>query len=262
MNDVLILCYHAVSERWPASLSVTPDRFAGQLEFLVRAGYRAVTFTRAVTDPPAGKTLAVTFDDGFRSVASLAHPAMQRLGVPGTVFVVTDHVGTERPMVWSGLEHWVGTEHEPELVAASWPELNALRQDGWEIGAHTRKHPHLTQIDEASIYEELAGSRADIEEHIGGPCTSLAYPYGDHDDRVVAGADRAGFLRAATLPSQWQRSEPLRRPRVYIAHRDRTLRFRLKVSHPVRMTRSAPRIVASSISGRLGRSRTGTVGPF
>jgi peptidoglycan/xylan/chitin deacetylase (PgdA/CDA1 family) len=261
MNDVLILCYHAVSERWPASLSVTPERLEGQLECLVRAGYRPVTFTRAVTDPPAGKTLAVTFDDGFRSVVRLAHPVMKRLGVPGTVFVATGHVGTEQPMAWSGLEHWLGTEYERELVAASWPELNALRQDGWEIGAHTRQHPHLTQLDEASIYEELAGSRSDVEEHIGGPCTSLAYPYGDHDARVVAGADRAGFLRAATLPSHWQRPEPLRWPRVYVAHRDRTLRFRLKVSRPVRMTRAATRIAADSVSGRLGRVRTGRAGP-
>jgi peptidoglycan/xylan/chitin deacetylase (PgdA/CDA1 family) len=253
MNDILILCYHAVSDRWPASLSVTPERFESQLEFLVRDGYRGVTFTQAVTEPQVGKILAVTFDDGFRSVVSLAHPVMQRLGVPGTVFVATDHVGTERPMAWSGLEHWLGTEHEQELVAASWPELDELTRAGWEIGAHTRTHPHLTQIDETTIYEELAGSRTDIEEHMGSPCTSLAYPYGDHDGRVVAAAAKAGFLAAATLPSHWHRPEPLRRPRIYIHHRDDTRRFRLKVSRQVRAARIVAGAVAAGASAGVRR---------
>jgi peptidoglycan/xylan/chitin deacetylase (PgdA/CDA1 family) len=248
MSDVLILCYHAVSDRWPASLSVTPERLESQLGFLVRSGYRGVTFTRAVTNPPAGRVLAVTFDDGYRSVVSLAHPLMQRLGVPGTVFVATDHVGSERPMAWSGLEQWLGTEHEPELVPASWSELDGLVRAGWEIGAHTRTHPHLTRIDEASIYEELAGSRRDVEEQIGGPCTSLAYPYGDHDDRVVAAAAKAGFIAAATLPSYWYRPERLRRARVYVAHHDDSRRFRLKVSRQLRAARVAAGMIAAAAS--------------
>lgn len=247
VNDVLILCYHAVSDRWPASLSVTPERLESQLAYLVRSGYRGVTFTRAVVDPPGGRVLAVTFDDGFRSVVRLAQPVMERLGVPGTVFVATSHVGTERPMAWQGLEQWVGTEHEQELVAATWPELNGLRHAGWEIGAHTRTHPHLTQIDEASIYEELAGSRRDVEENIG-PCTSLAYPYGDHDGRVVAAAAKAGFRAAATLPTYGYRPEALRRARVYVGHRDDARRFRLKVSRPLRVGRVAAGMVAAGAS--------------
>ena len=40
MPDVLVLCYHAVSERFPAALSVTPEAFERQLHLLARAGYR------------------------------------------------------------------------------------------------------------------------------------------------------------------------------------------------------------------------------
>jgi hypothetical protein len=106
----------------------------------------------------------------------------------------------------------------------------------------------LTQIDEASIYEELAGSRTDVEEHLDGPCTALSYPYGDHDGRVVAAADTAGFLAAATLPSNWYRPKPLREPRVYIHHNDDTWRFRLKVSRPIRSARVAAGAVAAGSS--------------
>ncbi len=238
VGDILILCYHAVSERWPAPLSVTPQRLETQLEFLVRNGYQGITFTEAATDAPAGKVLAVTFDDGYRSVVTLALPILERLGLPGTVFVPTDHVGTEKPMVWSGLEQWVGTEHEQELVCASWRELDGLVQSGWEIGGHTRTHPHLTGIDDAAILEELVGSRRAIDEHLGGRCTSMAYPYGDYDERVAAAAAQAGFLAAGTLPIHWRGPEPLRWPRIYVGHRDDAWRYRLKVSRSVRSARS------------------------
>lgn len=244
MADILVLCYHAVSERWPAPLSVTPQRLEHQLALLVRKGYRGVTFTRAVIDPPAGKALAVTFDDGYRSVVSLAQPILHRLGLPGTVFVTTDHVGTGRPMAWSGIERWLGTEHEPELLPVSWDELAGLMRAGWEIGAHTRTHVRLTRIDEAAVYEELAGSRTAIARHLHSPCTSLAYPYGDHDQRVITATANAGFLAAATLPSPWHRPEPLRWPRVYVAHRDDAWRFRLKISRGVRVARTTARTLA------------------
>jgi peptidoglycan/xylan/chitin deacetylase (PgdA/CDA1 family) len=253
MSDVLVLCYHAVSERWPAPLSVTPERLEHQLEFLLRNGYQGTTFTRAVTNAPRGKVLAVTFDDGFRSVATMAAPIMRRLGIPGTLFAATSHMGTEQPMVWSGLEQWVGTRYETELMGSSWAELEGLARTGWEIGAHTRTHPHLTQLDDASIYAELADSRSDIEQRLGGTCTSLAYPYGDHDVRVVAAAAKAGFLAACTLPRRLHRPEPLRFPRIYVGHRDAARSFRLKVSPQIRATRVAGAIVGARLSaGRRG----------
>jgi len=44
-----------------------------------------------------GKPLAaVTFDDGYRDTYSLALPLLERKGIPGAVFVVTDLIGTTR----------------------------------------------------------------------------------------------------------------------------------------------------------------------
>ena len=102
MPDVLVLCYHGVSERWPSYLAVTPNQMARQLGFLVDRGFRGATFEQAVTSPPARRTLAVTFDDGYRSVMTHALPILERLGLPGTVFVPTDFVGRDGPMSWPG----------------------------------------------------------------------------------------------------------------------------------------------------------------
>src|SRR4051794_27560926 len=108
MTEVLVLAYHAVSERWPADLSVTPERLAWQLSRLTARGYRGATFHRAVTDPAAGKAGAGAFDGGFRSVAALAFPILRRHGIPATVFVPTEHVGTGAPMAWPGIDQWLG----------------------------------------------------------------------------------------------------------------------------------------------------------
>src|SRR5205085_9051635 len=86
LSDVLVLCYHAVSPTWGASLSVTPDEFESQLRTLLRRGWRGATFRDAVLRPPWPRTLAVTFDDAFLSVLELAHPILARLGLPATVF--------------------------------------------------------------------------------------------------------------------------------------------------------------------------------
>ena len=159
MTDVVVLCYHAVSPDWPAQLAVTPERFEQQLRTLVGRGYRGATFAQAATSPPHPRTLAVTFDDGMRSVLERACPVLAELGLPGTVFVPTDLVGSAGPMRWRGLEPWLGGTHEHELVPLTWQELRGLQNEGWEIGSHTRTHPRLTQLDDEALRAELGQSR-------------------------------------------------------------------------------------------------------
>ena len=89
-GDTLVLCYHGISERWPSDeLAVSPATLGRQVELLLERGYRGVTFADAVRGS-AGKLMAVTFDDAFHSVLALARPILDRLGVPGTVFVPTE----------------------------------------------------------------------------------------------------------------------------------------------------------------------------
>jgi len=239
MNDVLVLCYHAVSEDWRAGIAVTPQRFRQQVESLLDRGYRSATFSEAVGAPPARKTLAVTFDDAYRSVYELARPILGELGVPATVFVPTKFPGSERPMSWPGVSQWIGGAHEHELVPMSWEELGRLAEDGWEIGSHTRTHPRLPEIDRAALREELEGSRAECEERLATTCTSLAYPFGDQDAAVVEAAREAGYEAAGAFAGRVRSPSVLRWPRVGIYHADGDLRFKLKASRAIRRLRAS-----------------------
>jgi peptidoglycan/xylan/chitin deacetylase (PgdA/CDA1 family) len=237
VTDVIVLCYHALSPTWDAALSTTPQLFERQLSTLVRRGYRGSTFTEAVTAPPAERVLCVTFDDAYSSVDRLARPILDRLQLPATVFVPTDQIGVEGPLRWPGIDRWIGGPHESELTPLSWQELRALAEHGWEIGSHTGSHPHLTTIDDASLASELTRSKAACEREMNAPCTSLAYPYGDVDDRVVAATARSGYTTAAALPRRLHAEEPMRWPRIGIYRNDDERRFRLKVSPLVRRLR-------------------------
>jgi peptidoglycan/xylan/chitin deacetylase (PgdA/CDA1 family) len=235
-HDTLVLCYHALSETFPAALSTTPARFERHLDLLARRGYRGVTFSEAVSRP-VGRTVAVTFDDAYQSVLELGLPILGHLGWPGTMFAPTDFIGSPEPMCWPGIEQWLGGPHERELLPMSWGDLAELAGLGWEVGSHTCSHPRLTRLDDAALARELADSRARCEDMLRLPCPTLAYPYGDVDARVVAATARAGYDRAAALPRRPHSESPLEWPRVGVYGKDGGPRFTLKAMPLVRRLR-------------------------
>jgi peptidoglycan/xylan/chitin deacetylase (PgdA/CDA1 family) len=224
-DDVLVLCYHAVSDDWPAMLAIPGERLERQLDFLLGRGYRGTTFLEAVTAAAPGKTVAVTFDDGFRSVVDRALPILTRLGIPGSVFVPSAFMGTGRPMSWPGVERWLGGPHEPGLQPMSWEELGSLAAAGWEVGSHSRSHPRLTGLDDRSLAHELRASREECAERVGLPCHTFAYPCGDVDARVVGAVRDAGYVAAAALPHRMHEASRLEWPRVGVYRNDSFERF-------------------------------------
>jgi peptidoglycan/xylan/chitin deacetylase (PgdA/CDA1 family) len=236
----LVLCYHAVSPDWPEHVNVPPRALAAQVSRLLRRGYRPATFSEAVLAPSHRRTLAVTFDDAYRSVLEHALPALRALGVPATVFAPTRWVGSEEPMPLAAAE-WRGTAHERELRCMKWTELAELAAAGWEIGSHTVSHPMLTRLGDDELRAELADSREAVRAALEVPCRSLAYPYGDFDERVAAAAGRAGYEAAGTLyPALVREPAPLEYPRVGISRHHGPRAYALKVSRPVRAARAVP----------------------
>lgn len=239
MADVIVLCYHAVSPTWSSSLSVTPDLLERELTLLRRRGWRGATFRQAVFDPPAERTLAVTFDDAFASVARLAYPILSSLGLPGTVFAPTAFMPERMLLAWPGVEHWSDTPFAHELQSMTWEELGHLLENGWEIGSHTRTHPRLTSLADEPLREELAGSRQDVIEHLHTSCDTIAYPYGDVDSRVANAAEAAGYVAGAALGHSLRPLGALRWPRIGVYHADPMWRFRLKINPMLRRFRAS-----------------------
>lgn len=261
-TDLLILCHHGVSASWPSEYSIAPDALEKQLRHLLGRGYRPLTLGAALAERNAGLRLVVTFDDACRSVLREGRPVLSRLGVPATVFVPTAFASSREPMAWEEMARWVGTPFEEELACMGWEELRSLQEEGWEIGSHTRTHRNLVSLDDASLAEELRGSREDCEREMGRPCRSLAYPFSAYDRRVKDAARAAGYSSALILDreiaippnstlSSGEGVDSFELLRVGVYRHDGWLKFALKTSRAVRRLR-ASRLVRFS---RHDRSR-------
>jgi peptidoglycan/xylan/chitin deacetylase (PgdA/CDA1 family) len=95
------------------------------------------------------------------------------------------------------------------------------------IGSHGVSHAHLTRLSDEEIRSELCDSRGQIEHELGRECRDLAYPYGEHDDRVRRLARAAGYERAYGL---WERSgDPYSLPRLDLYRRHSPVRALLRL---------------------------------
>jgi len=236
VREPIVLCYHAVSRDWDVPLAVTPARLERQIRRLLRLGFRPARLTDAVLLPKHERTFVVTFDDAFRSVLRLAKPILDQLGVPATLFVPTGWVGDEHPQaLWKDMAQWRRDGHEHELELMDWDEIRSLADHGWEIGAHTHSHPFLTRLDDAALADELVCSREIVEAQLSRRCLSIAYPYGDVDERVAHAAQQAGFATGVGLHvmrafAEQRHSDLLQWRRVGVYAIDTTVRFEAKLA--------------------------------
>lgn len=107
-----------------------------------------------------------------------------------------------------GLLHTLFEERYPQLLenansmAMTWDEIIELSQDPLvSIGAHTQNHLPLSQISQALLEEEVAGSKAQIEAYIQKRVDHFAYPFGKRTEasiREFQSVKSAGFKTATT----------------------------------------------------------------
>lgn len=135
-----ILMYHRVAQPLadPWGLAVSPANFAAQMRALKRL--RQPVSLDEMAQRLANGTLdrrmvAVTFDDAYRDVLSNAKPVLEDLGIPATVFVVTDKLGDERGFWWDRLATAVMGGDLPERL----PPFSFLGGTEWKSADQARE---------------------------------------------------------------------------------------------------------------------------
>lgn len=194
----VILMYHSITRAqgrsgWP--WSVTLKDFRQQMQLLREFGWTTV-HVNDISHPERlpERTVAVTFDDGYRDNMAACEVLLDE-GLTATWFVVSGDVGKQAS--------WQDSGAPPERPLLSSGQLLDMKAQGFEIGAHGKSHRCLIQLDDAAMEEEVSDSKQSLEDMLGCEVSSFAYPYGDHDDRVVAAVANAGYRQACTCITGW-----------------------------------------------------------
>lgn len=122
-------------------------------------------------------------------------------------------------------------------LALSWDQIREMAAAGIEIGGHTHTHPILTRITPEQAWEEIAMSKARVDEETRQPALTFAYTNGGPEDftpEIQNLVRKAGYQAAFTLipgPERLSdvRREPMAIRRIFISHRDTPERFRIKL---------------------------------
>lgn len=193
-----ILCYHHIAEPPPGhpapATYLSPARFRSQMAWLKRLGYRSVSIremAEALRGERAlpGRRAAITFDDGWSDSETEALPILEQAGFRATLF----SVGTLGDTAARAFPESRDRHARPLL---STEQLRRLDAAGWEIGAHTLSHRHLTRIPPEEARREIVEGKRAIEDILGHSIHVFAYPYGDFNRETMRRVEEAGFIAA------------------------------------------------------------------
>lgn len=164
------------------------DLLDRQLSELSAAGYRSGEVAEACRG--TARTVALTIDDGFRSVRELAQPVLARHGFRATLYLVADRLGKNND--------WEIAQGEVEAPLMTEAEVREWLAAGHAIGSHTCTHPWLTRLPLAAAREEIGASRRRLEDRFGLPVRDFCYPYGDWNSAIRDLVGEAGYATAVT----------------------------------------------------------------
>ena len=110
-HGAVILQYHHVSETLPAVTSVSSETFTKHMQYLKDQQFNVIPLNELISQLQAGqeladKTVAITFDDGYKNNYEQAAPILEKFGYPYTIFVNPELIdsGKSYVMTWQQLK--------------------------------------------------------------------------------------------------------------------------------------------------------------
>lgn len=207
------LMYHHIQDSETAkaanqsSLTVFPDVFQRQMQYLADHGYQPVTtqdlvnFFDAAVAPPT-KSVLLTFDDAYGDFYTTAYPILRAFGFRTTVFVPT------------------GLVNNPGYL--SWDQVNEMKGSGLvSFGNHTWSHKNMFDDRETDTNEIVTADTQLTERGLNSPKV-FAFPFGPASGLAQQILSEQGYsLAFTTVPGGILcRQQRLGLPRIRIGNAD------------------------------------------
>ena len=183
-----ILVYHRFGLVVADSMTVRTASFENQLGEIRKLGLRVTPLPDLLRKPSAG-IIAITADDGHRSVYSEMWPIIERARLPITLFIYPSAISNAS-------------------YALTWAQLREMIHSGLVgIGSHTFWHPNFAHEKKRLspdayrhfVQFQLIRSKQVIEQQLSLPVTFLAWPFGIYDDELIHAAEDAGYKAGFTI---------------------------------------------------------------
>jgi len=222
-----ILMYHNFCGDTPASADRTSAPLLRQQLMHLRRYYRPVRLKElgrhlANGGVPPTRCVAVTVDDGHANFLHVAVPLLRELGIPATLFVLSE-LSNSGEWLWTDkweyvCEHATGSRERGLSLAelrrlpaadrerclddfarhmgvriparppaayelVTWEDLKELAtSELFDIGSHSRTHRILSDADDDESWDEIDGSRRDLERRLEVEIASFCFPTGHPTD--------------------------------------------------------------------------------
>ncbi|MCM8765646.1 MAG: polysaccharide deacetylase family protein [Candidatus Omnitrophica bacterium] len=184
--SIPVLLYHSISYN-DNLLSVKPENFKKQMAYLNKHNFKVITLEELVEGMKERnkfprKTVAITFDDGYKDNFTYAYPVLKEYAFPAIIFLITGKTGNDKEYL-------------------NWDEVREMVKSGIiDFGGHTRSHTYLPSLqnNQAKLWEEIYGCKEDIEKSLGITVKFFAYPVGGFSEKIKELVKKAGYKAGLT----------------------------------------------------------------
>jgi peptidoglycan/xylan/chitin deacetylase (PgdA/CDA1 family) len=190
-----ILVYHRFGSVVADSMTVTTQHFESHVKYLIETNYTVIPL-RQLVDYHLGKSkslpfrsIAITVDDGHKSVYTDLFPLVKKYKIPVTLFLYPSAISNAS-------------------YAMTWDQLREIQASGlFEFQGHTYWHPNfknerkkLRPPDYENFVEmQLKKSKEKLQKELGIQVDMLSWPFGIYDEHLIQKAVEAGYVSAFTI---------------------------------------------------------------
>lgn len=194
------LCFHGIG-------TIVHERESGESRYWVTED----CFLRILDEVRDSPQVRLSFDDGNRSDASIAFPALRERELRASFFALA------------------GRLDDPASLSSS--DLRDLRSAGMAIGSHGWTHTPWRGLDEGEARRELVDARTALAEASGGEIDDAALPLGRYDRQLLGRLARAGYRTVYTSDRLPARSSAWIQARYSVTSKDTVESIRSVITH-------------------------------
>jgi peptidoglycan/xylan/chitin deacetylase (PgdA/CDA1 family) len=214
-----ILVYHRFGPVVADSMTIRTSTFSWQLRYLRDHAYSIVPLRALVEHLSAGspvppRAVAITVDDGHRSVFTEMWPLLRDAGLPATAFIYPSAISNAS-------------------YAMTWEQLDTLHRSGLvDVQSHAAWHPNFAREKRRLpperyhefVRRQLLGSRRLLTARVGGEVDMIAWPFGLFDAELLDLGRQCGYRAGFSIEGRavTERDEMMALPRFLVTDADRS----------------------------------------